>query len=104
VDNPDMFLSGTQGIDLPERCVSVDRRQIGVGDRLLSTGAELLEGTVGNFAMAGLRSRNPQVISTRSLPIIPLINNFSNACPHMQVFSHSYTQHSACGKTEVQLR
>ena len=98
-----MFLSGTQGIDLPEWYVSMDQHQIGVGDLPLSTGAELFEGTVRNFAIAGLRLRDPQVVSTRSLFIILLTKNFSDVYLHIQVFSHSYTQHSGCGQTEVQL-
>jgi len=103
VDNPDMFLHVTQGIDLPERSVSTDRHQIGVRNLPLSTGAEPHEGTGNNFDMTALRSRNLQMIVKDWLPKVLLKFIFLPKSLGITIFSQSYTQHSACGQTKVQL-
>jgi hypothetical protein len=103
VDNPDMFLHVTQGIDLPKQSVSTDRHKISVRDRPLSTGTEPREGTGNNFDMTGLRSRNQQMMVKGWLPIVLLTIIFLLHGPGIAIFSQSYTQHSACGQTEVQL-
>jgi hypothetical protein len=98
-----MFLHVTQGIVLPERSVSTDRHQIGVRNLPLSTGAEPREGTGNNFDMTALRSRNLQMIVKDWLPKVLSKFIFLPQSLGITIFSQSYTQHSACGQTKVQL-
>jgi hypothetical protein len=66
VDNPDMFLTATQGMDRPVFATLVALAWMTPGRVWLSTGAQLPDGAVENFRSRAGLARQPTIATSKS--------------------------------------